>query len=159
MKQNLRAYIYIDLRKFLLYNVVESIFWFLLCLYYLILLGRYNIEVAHTVAFVPSSFFLIKNWKIYRKKKYLKIYDNGIDFYKLGFWKWDNIKYKRRWLKHQFELEYTDIEITKDQLKQAKHKYTDKNGHNIMIVIYQNPPFSGNLSNSEIANLIKKLQP
>lgn len=158
MNLRLQANVHIDLRKFILYNVIEFAFWFYLCLSYLTLLGRYNIEVAHTAAFIPSVFFMVKNWRYFYKKKNFRIYDTGIDFDKLGFWEWKDIGYKRKVLnKHQFTLDYTGRELTKAQLKRSKHKYIDTNGNNIMLLLYGYPPISASISNNDITKLIYKM--
>lgn len=157
MNRRLLAKVHIDLRRFIIYNVFEFAFWFYLCLSYLTLLGRYNIEVAHTAAFIPSIFFMVKNWSSFYKKKNFSIYDTGIEFDKLGFWEWNDIGYKRKVLnKHQFTLNYTDRDLSKAQLKLSKHKYVDTGGKNIMLLLYGYPPFSASISNNELTKLIHK---
>ena len=156
MKQNLRIHVHIDLRKFLLYNAIEFVFWFYLCLSYLTLLGRYNVEVAHIAAFIPSVFFLVKNWRVFLKKHSFSIYDGGIAFDRLGFWEWKDVEYKRQGLKHRFALDYTDKDIAQEQFRYAKHKYTDGSGRKIMLLYYEYPPFSATFSGREIAACIKK---
>jgi len=164
MKRRLLADVHIDLRKFIIYNVIEFAFWFYLCFSYLIFLSHYNPEVsrleegAHIVSLFPSTFFMLKNWLSFFKNKSFRIYDTGIDFNKLGFWEWKDIDYKLKALKkHQFILNYTGRDLTKSQLKQAKHKYVDANGNKIILLMYGYPPFSASISNNAITSLIRKM--
>ena len=134
------------------------VFWFLLCLAYLTLLNRYNVEIAHVVAFVPSLFFMFKNLSVLLKNRRFSIHDNGIDFEGLGFWEWRNISYSRKFLAHEFVINIGDRNLTKKQVRRAKRRYFNKDSQEMLLFVFEHPPFSMNMPSKDVSELIDKLK-
>lgn len=158
MKRNLRMNVHINFRHFILYSVVEGVFWFFACLSYLAVLNLYNVEIAHVVACVPSIFFMFKNLSVLLKNRWFSIYENGIDFKGLGFWEWEDVKYSRKLFTHEFVIKIGDRCLTKEQIKLAKRRYLNKDKQDMLLFVFEYPPFSMNKPGKEVYELIRKLK-
>ena len=158
--KKIRTELYADRRKLLIYNAVVFM------ISYAAWLG---LAFLNPVLYTPKAGFLLtatfyviytnKTWPLLIKSPHLKVYDDGIRFDDLGFWKWDEIGGVFDGDKHAFRLKCKGKNVPKKLRKTSVRSYTYDSNAEIVFIGYNFPTFVTNISPKEFYKALYRYAP
>jgi len=158
--KTIRTELYADKRKLLIYNIV------VLLLSYAAWLG---FAFFNPVLYDPTgAFFLIaifymmyanRTWSLLKQSPHLKVYDDGIEFDNLGFWKWEGIGGVFDGDQQNFRLICKGRDVPKKSKKTSACSYIYDGDTDIVFVGYKFPMSVTNIPPKEFYKTLYRYAP